>query len=194
MSNKFETARNTIVEVLKTTVIKVSDDQSRTCYTWSFDKICSAVAGTLNIEDSRNLPDELKSIVRFEFNKFRDSVLSDSDYVLKGTTDSYALTIDGVESRRNVRYSNDKITLEKQLTGALVLLDKTGIAVSKAKNQESSERLVKRQRRLLREIAGLRLDIAEKDKALLAAVNEANIAGKVAMSPQNGVESVVEVK
>lgn len=194
MSNKYEGLRNTIKGAISDTVVKVSEDKSRTSYTWSFDRVCSAVAVACQVVDARNLPSEMKEIVRFEFNKLKETILSNPDWILKGSSEGFAFTIDGIEARRTDRFSNDNISLENQLIGARVLLNKVGVAMAKASNAETTHKLNKRKQSIMRLMMALETEIASQNQVLKEIADEAKVAGVGARIDSVGKELVEQSK
>lgn len=171
MSNKYETFRDTIKLAIVETVVKESDDKSRVSYTWSMDSVFTACGEKCQIADTKNLPEELKHIIRFEFNKLKESITNGDGWTFKRSTVTPVLTIDNVEYRRTDTFTNSAVSLEMQLQGAVALLNRAGVSLSKAKTAESAEKLNRRIKRLHKEIAGLR-DEMDKQKLLVIEVNK----------------------
>ena len=165
MSNKFETFRDTIIETLKATCVKVSEDLSRTSYTWSMEHAFRACGEACKFEDVTKLPGDLKDVIRFEFNKLKADIVDNKDWQHKRSTVSFALADGSIEQRRSDLFGNANISIAQQLHGARVLLDKVGKSIAKpVKNQETHNRLLKRQRNLVKEIDFLTGEIERQAK------------------------------
>lgn len=79
-------------------------------------------------------------MVRFEFNKLKNLIMTDANWEARRSVESYGYANDQIEKRRNDTYAFRQLTLDEQLIGAQVLLDKATKSISKAKDQESAER------------------------------------------------------
>ena len=151
--NTYEKLRTDIQALLSKTCIKEAEDKSRVAYSWNIGKVFSEMEKNFpNILLNGKLPEGFKSIVRFEFNKLKDSVMTSEHWEARRSTISYALTSDGVEKRRQDLFGMKVITLEDQLNGARILLDKVGKSLAKSKSQEDTQRINKRKNRILKEI------------------------------------------
>lgn len=154
--NKYEALRSDIAKLVETTCCKVSDDNTRVAYSWNIGKVFSESETAFQaylLNDK--LPETLKTMIRFEFNKLKDGIMSSENWEAKRSSISWAIT-DQIEKRRTDTFALKAITLEEQLHGAQILLDKAALAVSKAKNQESAQKARKRQNKVLKEILFLR--------------------------------------
>lgn len=179
MANKYESLRETVKLTIRETCVREAKDKSGVSYTWSIAHVFNAVGEACKM-DSSVLPAELKDLVRFEFNKLRDSVLSGSQFTHKRSRFGYAFRDGSCEQTRNDYFINTSLPLSEQLAGMLILLDKNGVSLVKAKNAESKERLERRQRNMLKEITFLRNEIETQSKAIA----EAQSAGTVTLEQQ----------
>lgn len=174
MSNQYESFRDTVKGVIQNTCVKQSADKSAIAYNWSMDKVFTACGEACKFEAVTRLPGDFKDIVRFEFNKFKDAVMSNDGWTHLRSRTTFAFTIDGVEQRRNDTYANAAISLPEQLHGAQALLNKCAASLVKAdKGTKHHQQLTKRQSRLLREIDFLRNEI-ERQNRLVAEANASN--------------------
>lgn len=168
--NKYETFRDTIAATIQKEVVSVSEDMSRTSYSWSIGKCFNECGLACKFEDTNNLPDEFKSIVRFEFNKLKESVLSRDGFSLHRSAEGYLHTRDGIELQRVDAWRKSAIPLDEQLRGARMLLSKAEKSATNDKaTAESRLAAKKRANRLLKEIDHLRAE-SERQAILVAEV------------------------
>ena len=186
MSNNYENLREQVKTAIKDGCVRKSKDGLSTSYDWSFAKACNSVAEVL-VLDNRILPDELRNIVRFEFNKLKESILSGSEWTHTRTRQGVALVNGSIVARR-IDTSEKSIPLKEQLEGAIVMLDKIGKQIGTA-SLEKKVGLQKRERMLLKEILFLRATIAENAKL----VAEINTAPEPAVMSANN-ESIEQAK
>jgi hypothetical protein len=153
------------------TCLKVSDDGMRKSYDWSVAKVfnhCGEVC--LKVASGKPLPDEFKKIVRFEFNKLKDSVTAEGEgWSHDRTRFGEKLVGDGVAKVRVDTFSNGFIPLDEQLTLARQMLS----AVEKRVLTATAERAVslkKRAKRVTVVIDHLVAEIERQNK-LVAEVN-----------------------
>ena len=169
MSNVYEPLRNDVIKTLHEVCIVESNDKARIAYTWNIGKVFGVLEKTLpQVVLNGKLPETLKDIVRFEFNKLKDDTMADKNWTAIRSTKSFTLTPDGIERRRQDLFGLKAITLDEQLKGAQILLDKVGMSLSKSSNEESTIRLNKRRNRLLKEI----MFIKESQVSLANAIAE----------------------
>lgn len=179
MPNQYETFRDTVKSVICASCVKQSADKSAIAYNWSMDRVFTACGEACKFENTTRLPGDFKEIVRFEFNKFKDSVMSKDGWTHLRSRESFAFTIDGVELRRTDTHANAAISLETQIAGARSLLDKCAASLAKAdKGTTRYQQLSKRQSRLVREIDFLKNEI-ERQSRLSAEVNKSNASSEV---------------
>lgn len=150
MSNQYETLRADCVRIINEECVKHAEDKSYVAYTWAIGKVFSEIEKQLL--KGEKLPESLKQIVRFEFNKLKDKVTSADGFEHKRTRIAPAFSGGSILHRRNDTFEKTTLTLEEQLEGARVLADKAGKSVSSAKNAESKLRAEKRVKMLLKEI------------------------------------------
>lgn len=171
MANKFESFRETVVATLREACVKVKE--GTVVYDWSMDKAFTATGEACKFENVSRLPSDFKDIVRFEFNKLKEAVMSKDGWNHTRTRTGFKFTIDGVEATRTDSFVNSAIPLDEQLSGARHLLDKCAKRLAAtAKDTKPYLALVKRQARLIREIDFLTAEI-ERQKRLVAEVNRA---------------------
>ena len=164
MSNQYETLRETVTQVVKDTAIKIANDGTATAYNWSVGKVFAE--SEMKFAEyllNGKLPPMLKDIIRFEFNKLKETVMSNENWQALRTRETYVLTPDSVEKRRTDTFGLKAISLEEQLLGATGLLDKVGKALAKSGNEETTIRLNKRQRRIVKEIDFIRQEMARQN-------------------------------
>lgn len=171
MANQYETFRATIVQALLANCVAKSKDGASIAYNWSMDKAFQATGEACKMENVHRLPGDFKDIVRFEFNKLKDSVMSGGNWEHKRTRTGYAFTIDGIEATRSDSYRNSALPLSEQLDGARKLFSKVGNQLSTCpKDSKRYLALNKRAVRLTREIDFLTAEI-ERQARLSAEVN-----------------------
>lgn len=153
MSNAYEPLRNDVIKLISDTCITETPDKSRTAFAWNIGKVFSNAEKQFgNLLLNGKLPETLKDMIRFEFNKLKDTTMSDKNWTAIRSTKSFVLRPDGIERRRQDLYGLKAISLQEQLTGARTLLDKVGKSLANSKNEETTLRMKKRQNRLLKEI------------------------------------------
>lgn len=185
MSNQYEVMRNDIKAIVTEICVKVSKDGLNTSYNWSFASVCADVAKLAHLP-SAILPDDLKSIVRFEFNKLKESILTSDGWIDSTTRFGYALTQGEIQYRRSTVALFDNLPLERKLQGARILLDKAGKSLASAKTNEQSVNARKRIRSIEKELNFLTIELDNQNK-LIAEINE---AANVSTSPINEPVSV----
>lgn len=175
-TNVFGTFRQTIIKTIVDTVVKKSQDNLTTSYNWAIARVFNKCAENCNITDKKNLPAEFKDIVRFEFNKLKELVLSDESVQWEHIRSrmGYVFTQDGVRERKMDTYENPAVPIEKQLEVAVRMFDKIEVQISKA-TAERAVSLRKRRNRLHKEILFLRETISTQ-KTVLAEMSQANQA------------------
>lgn len=172
---QYETHRALLQVILSETCVKQSKDGGTLSYDWSTGKYFSAIEKKLPDLCGSNgrLPEGLKTIARFEFNKLKETVMSNPDWVHTRSSHTYALSIDGIEGRRRDMFANTNLPIAEQLRGAQILLERVNKQLDKLRADGDEEmiaarnRLSKRQARLLREVNFLRQtqqDIADAQK------------------------------
>lgn len=155
-SNKYESFRQDIIALCVEHCVRESDDKASISYTWNIAKVFSECGRLIGLAPNAQLPDELKTIVRFEFNKLRDGVMLHDGWTHIKSREGFNLTLDGIVKRRAHTYQKDALTLEQQLFGARSLLNR--LEKSMGRPDLTSEQLSamrKRRNRILREIDGL---------------------------------------
>jgi hypothetical protein len=177
MANQFESFRESVINALREHCVKSKD--GIVIFDWSMDKAFTACGEECKFENSSRLPSDFKDIVRFEFNKLKDAVMSKDGWTHEKTRTGYKFTIDGVEGTRSDVFTNKALPLDEQLKGARHLLDKCGKRLAAvAKDTKPYLALIKRQARLIREIDFLNAEI-KRQETIRAEVN-ATVATPVA--------------
>lgn len=173
MANQYETFRETIIATIRETCIKQKDGSESVAYNWSIGRVFDACGKACGIEGK--LPSDLKAIISFEFNKVKDSTMSNDGWNALKTSSRYVYANDGIEKRRTDTYGNNALPLAEQLKGAQDLLSKAQTSLAKSGNEETTKKVNKRIKRLLGEIDFLKKEIDHQ--ATLA--QQANAAGQV---------------
>lgn len=161
--NKHEINRADISNKLRE--VCVTESATATAYNWSIGRAYSKIMQlfpALCLDGK--LDSDAKSLVTFEFNKLKDAVMSQHNWKALRSREGYVLTPDSIEKRRVDTFGLKAISLEEQLKGGRMLLDATTKSLSNTNNQETADRLRRRQRKLLKEINQLTIEIqAQKE-------------------------------
>jgi hypothetical protein len=132
MANKYEAMRENIRAALANNCVKVSEDASATSYNWSMNRAFTKAGEACQMDDVKNLPEDFKTIVRFELDKLRDLVMNNPKWALLKSRESWVFNSDGVNQHRADTFKNTALSLQEQLQGATVMLVKTEALLAKA--------------------------------------------------------------
>lgn len=163
MSNEYEVFRGDIQAAILETVVKVTSSGAKS-YDWSSGKIFTATGEKCKMPDVTKLPEDFKTIVRFELDKLRHEVNSNDGFVDKRTKLGYVNTRDGIELQRNVVSNKAHIPLAEKLRGARILADAYGKGIARAKTAEAASRIRKALNRVHMQIDHLNAEIARQNE------------------------------
>lgn len=163
MSNNYETFRESIVATLMASVQTTNVDGSRVSYDWSIAKAFRNCGEACKFADVNVLPDEFKKIVRFEFNKMKDSVLSNDGFELVRSVESPVLVSDGVAIMRTDKSRKTAVAMDEQLVLAIAMLGSVTNKLSTA-TQEKAVSLKKRAKAIQLRIDYLRAEIGRQEE------------------------------
>ena len=112
----FESFRQQVKAIIANICRKVSDDNLRVSYNWSMGRVFNECGEQcLKISAGKALPVEFKTLVRFEFNKLKDSVTSGDGWTHDRSRFGEKLVDGGVTKVRVDTFSNEFIGLSEQL-------------------------------------------------------------------------------
>ncbi len=112
----FESFRQQVKAIIANICRKVSDDNLRVSYNWSMGRVFNECGEQcLKISAGKALPVEFKTLVRFEFNKLKDSVTSGDGWTHDRSRFGEKLVDGGVAKVRVDTFSNEFIALNEQL-------------------------------------------------------------------------------
>jgi hypothetical protein len=161
MSNPYEPLRNKIVAAIVETCIK--QNGAAVSYNWTMGRIFEACGTICNVQGK--LPSDLKTIITFEVDKLKQKVMSGDGWRNIRTSERYVFTGGTVEKRRTNTDGNNALPLEEQLRGAQDIADKIGKSLAKSPSAEQTERLNKRLKAVMKEVAFLKEEIAAQERA-----------------------------
>lgn len=168
--NPYEPLRNKIVAAITETCIK--QNGAAVSYNWTMGRIFEACGTACNVQGK--LPSDLKNIVTFEVQKLKDKVMSGDGWRNIRTSERYVFSGGTVEKRRTNTDGNNALPLDEQLLGAQDIADKIGKSLAKSPSAEQTERLNKRLKGVMKEIAFLKEEIAAQERASAEANKEAS--------------------
>lgn len=169
-TNPYESFRDKVTAILTENVVKTSTDGLRVSYDWGIGKMFRLVGEACGFSNPAALPDEFKKIVRFEFNKLRDSVLNKDGFELTRSREGHKLVPEGIAEVRTDTHVKVAISLERQLELAILGLS----AVTKSLATATEEKAVNLKRKVTAynmRIDYFRQEIA-RQKELVAEVNK----------------------
>ncbi len=171
MANQYETFRDTIKASLCKNCVKTSQDASAIIYDWSMDKAFRTCGEACQMPDVKKLPDDFKSIVRFEFNKLKDEVLNNPKWTQTKSRETWVFNADGVGQNRTDTFKNTALALDEKITGAVIVLSKT------EKMLAAADRGTKRFQQLRRKANALRgeLDFLREEKQRQAELSKESL-------------------
>lgn len=184
--NQYEALRNDIVATINELCVKVDKTGQRVQYNWSYQAVCDDIERANGFK-SKAMPDDLKTIVRFEFNKLKSKVQSQDGWTDKTTRISPVFQQGAIELRRTNIATFDNLPLVDKEKGCRYLLDVAGKSLAKANTAEKAMNARKRIRSLEKELDFLQKEIAAQDK-LKVEIASLNV------KPQVEVITPVEVK
>jgi hypothetical protein len=161
MSNPYEPLRNKIQQAIAETCVK--QNGAATSYNWTMGRIFEACGTACNVQGK--LPSDLKNIITFEVQKLKDKVMSGDGWRAIRTSERYVFTGGTVEKRRTNTDGNNALPLDEQLRGAQDIADKIGKSLAKSPSAEQTERLNKRLKAVMKEVAFLKEEIAAQERA-----------------------------
>jgi hypothetical protein len=164
--NNFEKLRDDVKRVIQDTCCKHKN--STTFYNWQFGNVCVKIEEHLGLKTGA-IPAELKEIIRFEFNKFKDSIFESlsKDYELVRTREGFGRSHGEIVGRLT-QTSERVTTLEEKVRCVKEQFDRVGKQLAVA-SQEKAQKLKLKQAHLFAELDLYQKTTEELQKALAEA-------------------------